>query len=128
MRRIQTGDCMNKKIVVAGFAVCLMLGAARVTKADDVPPATAPPAPADRDVVKDWGGNVALGLAVTQGNSKTLTANGAILTEKLWKTDEWRAGVEGQYGVNNFGTKSNEVTNAENAHAFADYKHLFNER
>jgi putative salt-induced outer membrane protein len=123
---------MNKKIVVAGFAVCLLLGAASVTKADDVPPATAPSAPADSDVVKDWGGNVALGLAVTQGNSKTLTANGAFAIEKLWKTDEWRAGVDGQYGVNNFGTNigtnNNEVINTENAHAFADYKHLFNER
>jgi putative salt-induced outer membrane protein YdiY len=106
----------------------LWLGATGVAKADSAPAVTPPPAAADSDVVKDWGGNVALGLAVTQGNSKTLTTSGALGIEKLWKTDEWRAGVDGQYGVNNFGTKSNEVINAENFHGFADYKHLFTER
>jgi putative salt-induced outer membrane protein YdiY len=99
-----------------------------VVKADEPPVATAPAAPADPDVVKDWGGSLALGLAVTQGNSKTLNANGAIAVEKLWKTDEWRAGADGQYGLNNFGTKSNEVINAENFHGFLDYNHLFSDR
>ncbi len=120
---------MYQRTVVAGVVACLLLlGVAIVTNADDVPLVTASAAPADSDVVKDWHGSIALGLAVTQGNSKTLTANGAFDVEKLWKRDEWRSGADGQYGVNNFGAKSNEVINAENIHGFVDYKHLFTER
>ena len=118
MNRIRT--YFTTTFVITGLLACIVTG-----RADDVPPATAP---ADSDVVKDWHGSIALGLAVTQGNSKTLTANGAWELTKLWKMDEWRFGADGQYGVNNFGTRTNEVINAENAHGFVDYKRLFTER
>jgi putative salt-induced outer membrane protein YdiY len=95
------------------------------SRADSTPPSLTL---TNTDVVKDWNGSVALGLAITQGNSKTLSVNGAFDIAKLWKNDEWRLGADGQYGVNNFGTKSNEVINAENVHGFVDYKHLFTER
>jgi putative salt-induced outer membrane protein YdiY len=107
-------------LVITGFLACMAVG-----RADDVPPASPP---ADSDVVKDWHGSIALGLSVTQGNSKTLTGNGAFNLAKLWKTDEWSFGADGQYGVNDFGTKTNEVINAENIHGFVDYKRLFDER
>src|SRR5437899_11285862 len=113
---------------ILSYSVIAFLVLSVSGRADEAPPATPPASFVDSDVVKDWSGNIALGLSVTQGNSKTLAANGAFAIEKLWKTDEWRAGVDGQYGVNNFSTKSNEVINAENIHGFLDYKHLFNDR
>ena len=114
---------LTATLVITGLLACVVTG-----RADNVPPASAPSAPADTDVVKDWNGSIALGLAVTQGNSKTLMSNGAFDVAKLWKTDEWRFGADGQYGVNNFGAKNDEVINAENIHGFADYKRLFTER
>ena len=121
MHQIKTYSTVT--LVVAGLLTGIVAG-----RADNVPRASAPSAPADTDVVKDWHGSVALGLSVTQGNSKTLTSNGAWELAKLWKTDEWRFGADGQYGVNNFGAKTNEVINAENVHGFVDYKRLFTER
>ena len=102
-----------------------VLSCAVTGRADNEPPASVS---ANSDVVKDWNGSIALGLAVTQGNSKTLTANGAFDIAKLWKRDEWRLGADGQYGLNNFGAKTNEAINAENVHGLVDYKHLFTER
>ncbi|HUI05478.1 MAG TPA: DUF481 domain-containing protein [Verrucomicrobiae bacterium] len=114
-----------KLYIAATFVVTGLLAGVVTGRADGVPAASAPP---DSDVVKDWHGSIALGLSVTQGNSKTLTGNGAFDLAKFWKMDEWRLGADGQYGVNNFGSRTNEVTNAENIHGFADYKHLFTER
>ena len=107
------------------FAIAALLACLATGHANNVPPAAAP---ADSDVVKDWSGSIALGLSVTQGNSKTLTSNGALELEKLWKMDEWRFGADGQYGVDNFGAKTNEAINAENIHGFVDYKRLITER
>jgi len=74
-----------------------------------------------------WHGDLALGLAVTQGNSKTLMGNGSATATKLMAADELRLGVDGTYGLNNFGA-TNETRNAENIHGFADYKHLLSDR
>jgi len=84
-------------------------------------------APADDKSKTAWHGDVALGLSVTQGNSKTLTSHGSATATKLLSADEFRLGVEGAYGLDNFGA-SNETRNAENVHGFADYKHLFTDR
>ena len=111
--------------IIVFSTIISVLSCAVIGRADNAPPASVS---TNSDVVKDWNGSVALGLAVTQGNSKTLTANGAFDISKLWKRDEWRLGADGQYGVNNFGAKTNEVINAENIHGFVDYKHLFTER
>ena len=112
---------MNSRTIVGGAVASLLMSAGLIVAADATPAANG-------DVVKDWGGSVALGLQLTQGNSKELTTSGALALEKLWKTDEWRFGADGAYGVNNFGAKSNETVNTENLHGFADYKHLFTER
>jgi putative salt-induced outer membrane protein YdiY len=111
--------------IIVISAIISALSGAVTGRADNAPPASVS---ANGDVVKDWNGSIALGLAVTQGNSKTLTANGALDLMKEWKSDQWRFGADGQYGVNNFGAKTNEVINAENVHGFVDYKHLFTER
>jgi putative salt-induced outer membrane protein YdiY len=74
-----------------------------------------------------WHGEAALGLSVTQGNSKTLTGHGSASATKLLTTDEFRLGADGAYGLNNLGA-TNETRNAENVHGFAEWKHLFTER
>ena len=112
----------QRDVVLAVVVTGVLFFVGTASRADEAAP------PSDPDVVKDWSGSVALGLSLTQGNSKTMTATGAAGAEKLWRTDEFRLGVDGEYGLNNFGTKSNEVVNAENVHGFVDYKHLFNER
>ena len=84
-------------------------------------------AAADDKTKTAWHGDVALGLSVTQGNSKTLTSHGSATATKLMPADEFRLGVEGAYGLDNFGA-TNETRNAENVHGFADYKHLFTDR
>jgi putative salt-induced outer membrane protein YdiY len=103
---------------LAAIVTSVLLSDACVAKAGDAPPA--------EDKTK-WHGDVALGLSVTQGNSKTLTSHGSAAATKLLPVDEFRLGVDGTYGLDQFGT-TNETRNAENVHGFADYKHLFNER
>ncbi len=89
-------------------------------------PAAAPAATPAEDKTA-WHGDVALGLSVTQGNSKTLTTHGSATANKLLKSDEFRFNADFSYGLNNFG-ETNEERNAENFHGVADYKHLFTER
>ena len=117
---------LKPKLILVVSVLAALLTGAFTCRADDAPAATPPPA--DKDVVKDWNGSVALGLSMTKGNSKTLTANGAFDISKLWKSDEWHFGADGQYGINNFGAKTQEVVNANNIHGLVDYKHLFTER
>jgi putative salt-induced outer membrane protein YdiY len=87
----------------------------------------ATPVKKDTDVVKDWNGNIALGLSMARGNSDILQFNASGLIGKDWKQDEWRLGADAAYGLNNWG-RSNEQTSANSAHAFVDYKHLCTER
>lgn len=111
---------MNKHTygVLAAVVTSVLLSGACVARADEAPPA---------DDKTKWHGDVALGLSVTQGNSKTLTSHGSAAATKLLPVDEFRLGVDGTYGLDHFGA-TNETRNAENVHGFADYKHLFNER
>jgi putative salt-induced outer membrane protein YdiY len=83
--------------------------------------------PADDTSKTAWHGDLALGLEVTQGNSKTLTSHGSATATKLLPADEFRFGVDGAYSLDNFGA-TNETRTAENVHGFADYKHLFTDR
>ena len=79
------------------------------------------------DTKTAWHGDVALGLSVTQGNSKTMTSHGSATAVKLLTDDEFRLGIDGTYSLDNFGA-TNETANAENLHGVADYKHLFTDR
>ncbi len=118
---------MDKKTVVVGLVVCLLLGTASVLRADDVPPATAPATFVDSDVVKDWNGSFALGLNIAKGNSDTLLFNAGVSAEKLWRTDEWHMGADGAYGINNWGHRE-ENKSVNSIHGAVDYRHLFSER
>lgn len=91
-------------------------------RADDAPPAFV-----DSDIVKDWNGNIALGLNIAKGNSDTLLFNAGATVEKLWKMDEWHLGADGAYGINNWGHRD-ETKSANNVHGIANYRHLFTER
>ena len=82
---------------------------------------------AQNDVVKDWNGSLALGASLAKGNSDTLMLSASADAAKLWKYDEIRLGVDGQYGLNDWG-ENTEVQTANNIHGFADYKHLFSEK
>lgn len=84
-------------------------------------------AQAQNDVVKNWNGSLALGASLAKGNSDTLMLSASADAAKLWKYDELRLGIAGQYGLNDWG-ESTEVQTANNVHGFADYKHLFSDR
>ena len=109
------------------IVTCLVFAGFHSVRADEVPPATPPASFVDSDVVKDWNGMFALGLNIAKGNSDTLLFNAAAGVEKLWKTDEWHFGIDGAYGINNWG-HSDENKSVNNVHGIADYRHLFSER
>ena len=118
--------------VVAVVCVSLLLLASGPAKADDAavsaPAANAPTnAPANPDVVKDWHGNVALGLSLANGNSSAYAVNAGAALDKEWKKDEWHFAVNGQYSVSNPDRNDQDIT-AENAHGVVNYRHLFNDR
>ena len=84
-------------------------------------------ADASPDSKTAWHGDFAAGLSITRGNSQTLTLNGSATATKLLPQDEYRLGINGAYGLNNW-DKSTETVNAENVASFGDYKHLFGDR
>ena len=108
--------------VVSVFAVLTV-----AAWADDVPPAVPPAAAADSDVVKDWNGNVALGLSLASGNSSAFQINSATALDKQWKNDEWHFGTQGAYAVTN-PDRDDQDTTANNIHGATNYRHLFDER
>ena len=83
---------MNKHTygVLAVVVTSVLLSIAYAARADDAPPA---------DDKTKWHGDVALGLSVTQGNSKTLTTHGSATATRLLPVDEFRLGVDGTYGL-----------------------------
>jgi putative salt-induced outer membrane protein YdiY len=113
--------------VVRRFMLAAVVAYGCLAQANAVNAQAQAQAPADNKSKTAWHGDLALGLSVTQGNSKTLTSHGSASATKLLTADEFRLGVEGTYGLNNFGA-SNETRNAENVHGLADYKHLFSDR
>jgi putative salt-induced outer membrane protein YdiY len=73
-----------------------------------------------------WESVVALGFTLTRGNSETLLATLTAGTRKKWDRDEIAMGGDGTYGestVNDVNT-----VNANSAHGFVQYNHLFTER
>jgi putative salt-induced outer membrane protein YdiY len=118
--------------VVTAVSVGLFLMVSCLAQAEDVvspavPAATPPAAPVNPDVVKDWNGNVALGLSVANGNSSAYSASAGAALDKQWKKDEWHFGANGQYAVTNPERDDQDVT-ANNIHGAVNYRHLFDER
>jgi putative salt-induced outer membrane protein len=121
---------INRIRVITAVSVSLFLMISCLAKAGDVvsPAVSAPTnAPANPDLVKNWNGNVALGLSIANGNSSAYQVNAGAALDKQWKKDEWHFGVNGQYAVNNPDRNDQDVT-ANNLHSNISYRHLFDER
>lgn len=69
-----------------------------------------------------WDSSAALGLTLTEGNSRTLQINGQIQSNKKWDQNEINLGADGTYGKNR-GEKS-----AESLRGYGQYNRLFSER
>jgi putative salt-induced outer membrane protein YdiY len=122
----------QRSSAVTAIGVSLLFLVSSVARADEtvaaVPAASAPTnAPANPDVVKDWNGNIALGLSVANGNSSAYQANAGAALDKQWKRDEWHFGINGQYAVTN-PERDDQDTTANNIHGNIAYRHLFDER
>ncbi len=78
-----------------------------------------------------WFGGVNVGLNMTSGNSETLTTNLSFLAEWRSKLNEFKFGIEGNYGEaeveKDDGRFVNETT-VQNGRVFSDYKRLFHEK
>ncbi len=69
-----------------------------------------------------WESSAALGLTLTEGNSRTLQINGQVQSMKKWDQNELNLGASGTYGKDR-GEKS-----AESLRGYAQYNRLFSER
>ncbi|HPC59573.1 MAG TPA: DUF481 domain-containing protein [Verrucomicrobiota bacterium] len=69
-----------------------------------------------------WESSAALGLTLTEGNSRTLQINGQVQSMKKWDQNEINLGASGTYGKDR-GEKS-----AESLRGYAQYNRLFSER
>src|SRR5471030_2106822 len=72
---------------------------AQVAKADDI-------------ATTNWHGNVAFGLSLARGNSDTFLMNASAMAAREWDRNELKFGVDGQYGLNNWG-QSNQTQSAD---------------
>jgi putative salt-induced outer membrane protein YdiY len=84
-------------------------------------------AKADDITTTNWHGNVAFGLSLARGNSDTFLMNASALAAREWGQNELKFGVDGQYGLNNWG-QSNQTQSADSVHGFGDYKRLITDR
>jgi putative salt-induced outer membrane protein len=78
-----------------------------------------------------WDTSATAGINLTRGNSRTLLANGRILTERKWDQNEVRFGADANYGENEITTTNNTKkmeTNVQNARVFAEYRRLLTDR
>src|ERR1017187_2854734 len=109
---------MKMKVLTIGCSALLVVASAvawaQNAKADDI-------------TTTNWHGNVALGLSLARGNSDTFLMNASALAAREWNQNELKLGVDGQYGLNDWG-QSNQTQSADSVHGFADYKRLFTER
>jgi putative salt-induced outer membrane protein YdiY len=69
-----------------------------------------------------WDSSAALGLTLTEGNSRTLQINGQIQSNKKWDQNEINLGADGTYGKDR-GEKS-----AESLRGYGQYNRLFSDR
>src|SRR5512137_867660 len=85
-------------LMILGTLACCLCSA---TQAQNAP---TPPPPA-------WHGDMAFGLSLSRGNSDTLLMNASASAHREWKHDELKLGVDGAYGVNDWG-QDNETPSA----------------
>jgi putative salt-induced outer membrane protein YdiY len=104
---------MRIKLLTVGVSAFLVV-ASGAARAGDAP-------------TTNWNGNVAFGLSLARGNSDTFLMNASALAQRAWGQNELKFGVDGQYGLNNWG-QSNQTQSANSVHGFGDYKRLITER
>jgi putative salt-induced outer membrane protein YdiY len=73
-----------------------------------------------------WESVAALGFTLTRGNSETLLATVTAGTRKKWTKNEVSFGADATYGETTINGQN--TVNANSAHGFAQYNHLFTER
>ncbi len=73
-----------------------------------------------------WETKADVGLTLTRGNSKNLALSAGIDTSRKWTRDEFLAGARIGYGETS--TDGNKSTTQQDAKAYAQWNHLFNER
>ena len=73
-----------------------------------------------------WESVAALGFTLTRGNSETLLATVTAATRKKWTKNELSFGADATYGDST--VNGQNTVNANSAHGFAQYNHLFTER
>lgn len=109
---------MKTRVLTIGCSALLTIASivtwAQGAKADDI-------------TTTNWHGNVAFGLSLARGNSDTFLMNASALAAREWNQNELKFGVDGQYGLNNWG-QSNQTQSADSIHGFGDYKRLLTER
>ena len=81
----------------------------------------APPKP-----LPHWESALTASLALTRGNSRTLTASGAATTQEKWDDNQIKLGLDGTYGQQAVGT--NTSVNPNMIHGFGQYDRFFARR
>ncbi len=69
-----------------------------------------------------WVSTITAGLTLTRGNSDSLLATAKFITDKKTPVNEFNLGADATYG------SANGVANAETAHGFGQWNHLFSEK
>jgi len=101
---------MKKYTQIVGAA--LLIASAVSTLAQSAPTTTEGP---------KWNTSGALGLSISDGNTKNTLFNANIITSRKWEKNELDLGADGAYG------ESDGDRNTANAHAFGQYNRLFSE-
>lgn len=105
------GVSSARALVLAAAVVPWGFNAVAPARADDAPPPE----------TQRWVSSVALGLAVTGGNSDTALFTGKYETKRAWEKDEFDFEIDVAYGKNN-GEESQAI-----GHSAANWKHILKE-
>ncbi|HWQ92826.1 MAG TPA: DUF481 domain-containing protein [Clostridia bacterium] len=98
-----------KQSTITALAVCLGTAAFAQTVTDTEKKST-------------WDSSAALGLTLTEGNSRTVQINGNLQSTKKWDQNEINLGADGTYG------KDRSVKSAEALRGYGQYNRLFDDR
>jgi len=107
---------MRLNILISGLACA---GFVLAAQAEDKKPADA------------WDSKLVIGANAARGNSEVTTVTAGILGDRKLGSNEMHLGLEGNYGATDITQadgSSKTDTSAQNAHAFATYRRLLDER
>lgn len=119
----QTATAQANVVTVTNVVTMLVTNVVTITNVVAVSPAPEAAAPKTMAPAKyPWESSVAVGLALTRGNSETLLFTAGLETTRKTPVNEFDLGVNGGYGENN------SVKSEDLIHAFGQWNHLFSER